>query len=366
MDRVDAINLRRNRKQDRHRHDQSRRAIDDGTDDEQDDVDEKHEGDRVGCDRLHPGGDILRHHAVDQNPGEHGRGRDQQKHDGGIDPGLQQHHRQVGEFEIPDPVAPDENRSDHADGGRFRRIGNPRHDRADDDDRDRQRRQCAEHDLHALFQRHHVAARIVINEPAHAGDDDAEDRGQKNAGQHAGRQHVAHRHLRQNRIDDEHDRWRNDRPEHAGIGGEAGGEGLVIALLFHLRHHHLRHDGDLRGGRAEDRRDEHVGEQVHIGEPALHRADKGHRHVDDAAGNAAAIHHLADQHEKGDGDQAVIVDPAEKLHRKAGEQKRIAGRPDIDGRRHAEAKADRHADQHEEGEGCGRDHQLTPSALANA
>jgi hypothetical protein len=137
-------------------------------------------------------------------------------------------------------------------------------------------------------------------------------------------QNIAVGDLRQHAVDHEHHRGRDDRAEHAAIGGQSRGKGLVVALLLHLRHHDLRHDRDLRGRRSQDGGDEHVGEDVDVGEAAFQRADKGHRHIDDAPRDAAAIHDLADQDEERNRDQAVAVDAAEQLQRIGLEQDGIA------------------------------------------
>ena len=263
---------------------------------------------------------------------------------------AQHHLRQLRELELLGPVFSDQRGGDRADGRGFRRIGEAAEDGADDDDRDQQggRRPQDRHD--ALARRLIVGAGIVVD-ISHQRDDEAEHHREDDARHDAGDQHVADRDLREHAVDHEHHRRRNDRAEHAAIGGEARREGLVVALLLHLRHHDLRHDRDLRGRRSQDRGDEHVGEDVDVGEPALQRADERHRHVDDAPGDAAAVHDLADQDEERNGDQAVAVDAAEQLERIGLEQHRIAGCRDVDEAGEAQAEADRHADQHDRDEG---------------
>ena len=362
---VDAVDLGRDRQQDRHRHDQAGDAVDHRADHQQDDVDQQHEGHRILGDRLDRGRDRLRDLAVDQHPGEHGGGGDEEEHDRRVDAGTQHHLRQLAELELLGPIAADQQSRDRADSGRLSRIGEAAEDRADDDDRDQQGRGRAQHDPGALAQGELVAGRVVVDE-AHAGDDQEEQDGQEHARHDAGHQHVADRDLGQNGIDDEHHRGRDDRAEHAAIGGEAGGEVLVVALALHFGDHDLRHDRDLCRGRAEDRGDEHVGEDVDIGQPALERADEGHGEVDDAARDAAAIHDLADQDEERDGDQPVAVDAAEHLQRVVRQELHVAGRRHIDEGAQAEAQRDRHAGQHDAEEGSNREcHQFTtPSALA--
>lgn len=325
----------------------------------------QHEGHRVLGDRLDRGGDVLRDLAVDQHPGEHGGSGDEEEHDRRVDAGAQHHLGQLREAEFLGPVAPDQSRGDGADRRRLGRIGEAAEDRADDDDRDQQGRRRTEHDHDALAQGLLLAGRVVVDE-AHGGDDEKEHQRQQKAGHDAGDQHVADRDLGEHGIDDEHHRGRDDRPEHAAIGGEAGGEVLVVALALHLRDHDLRHDRDLGRGRAEDRGDEHVGEDVDIGQPAPERADEGHGEVDDAPGDAAAIHDLADQDEERDRDQPIAVDATEHLQRVVRQQLHAAGGGDEDQRAEAQAERDRHARQHDPKEGSNREcHQFTtPSALA--
>ena len=238
-------------------------------------------------------------------------------------PRAQHHLRQLRELEFPGPVFSDQRRRHRADGCGLRRVGEPAEDAADDHDRDQQGRRRPQDRRHPLPRGLIVGLGIIVD-ISHQRDDDAEHRRQDHARHDAGNQHVADGHLRQHAVDDEHHRRRNDRPEHAAIGGQSRRKGLVVALLFHLRHHDLRHDRDLRGRRAQDGGDEHVGEDVDVGQPTLQRADKGHRHVDDASRNAAAVHDLADQDEQRYGDQAIAVDTAEQLQRIGLEQHRIA------------------------------------------
>jgi|GEM_PF-5643456 len=258
--------------------------------------------------------------------------------------------RQLGKLELLGPEFSDQCCCDGPDGGGFGRVGETAENGADDDDRDQQCRRRPQDRHDALTRRLIIRAGIVVD-VAHQRDDEAEHHREDNARHDTGDQHVADRDLRQHAVDHEHHRGRDDRPEHAAISGQSRGEGLVVALLLHLRHHDLGHDRDLRGRRAQDRGDEHIGEDVDVGEPAPERADECHRHVDDAPCDAAAVHDLADQDEERNGDQAVAVDAAEQLERVGLEQHRVAGCGDVDEAGEAQAEADRHADQHERHEG---------------
>ncbi|MGY4454225.1 hypothetical protein ACVWZR_008885 [Bradyrhizobium sp. i1.3.1] len=135
---IDVVDVGCNRQQDRHRHDQAGNAIDHRADDQQDDVADQHEADRVLGGGLDPAGGFLRHLAEDQHPGEHRRGRHQEQHDRRIDGAAQHHLRQLRELEFPGPVFPDKCGGDRADRSGFRRIGEAAEDGADDDDRDQQ------------------------------------------------------------------------------------------------------------------------------------------------------------------------------------------------------------------------------------
>jgi hypothetical protein len=80
---------------------------------------------------------------------------------------------------------------------------------------------------------------------------------------------------------------------------------------------------------------------------ALDGADEGHRHVHQAARDAAAVHDLADQDEQRDGDEPIAVHPREHLHGEGLEQHGVAGAEDVGNARDAQAHADGHA--HHEG-----------------
>ena len=157
---------------------------------------------------------------------------------------------------------------------RFGRVGKTAQNGADDHDRDQQRGAGCDDGVQALFDGAFGGAGVVIDQ-THTRDHDKKQHREDHAGDDARDQHVAHRHLRQHAVDHKHHRRRNDGAEHAAIHREPGGKGLVVTLLLHLGHHDLAHDGDLCGGRTNDRRHQHVRQNVHIGQATLDRTNKG-------------------------------------------------------------------------------------------
>ena len=172
-----------------------------------------------------------------------------------------------------------------------------------------------------------LAAWIGVLAPEE-GDRPEEQPRQQQAGKDSGDEHVAHRHLREDGVDDEDDRGRDDRAQQPAEGGDAHREPLVVARLLHLRHHDLAHHRDLRRRRAQDGGDQHVGEQVHVGEPALHRTDEGGSEAHETRGDARGVHDLADQDEQRYGEEAEIVEALEQLERVGLEQDDVPGTDD--------------------------------------
>ncbi len=221
----------------------------------------------------------------------------------------------MAKVEFLGDVTPHQGRRHSADGGGFGGVGEAAQNRSHDDDGDQQRGAGADGSAGPLAQGAVFAAWVVVEE-AHAGDHDEKQQGEQDAGDDAGDQHVAHGHLGQHAVHDEHHRRRNDGAQHAAVDREARRKGFVVALFLHLGHHHLRHDGHLGRGGADDGRHHHVGQNVHVGQAPFDRANEGHGQVHQPPRDAAAVHDFANQDEQRDRDQAVAVHTREHLQRK--------------------------------------------------
>ena len=189
--------------------------------------------------------------------------------------------------------------------------------------------------------------------------DDKDERGShQQAGNDPGDEHIADADLRQNAVDHEEHRRRNDRRHQPARRGHGGGEVPVIATLDHLGHHHMAHHRDLRVGRANDGGHEHVGDKVDVGQPAAQRPDKDAGKFDQTLGDAALVHQLAHQHEERDRQQPVFLQPAIQLLRIGQEQHVVAAGPDVDHRGDRQHQRDGHAGKQQQAEGK-RNHYAT-------
>ena len=352
MDGVDTIHLGRDGQEDRHDHDQPGDPVDDGADQQQDHQHQQKEGRRRLGHGFDPCGDGLRHLAKDQHPGKDARRRHQKQHQRRVDAGAQQDGAEIAEFEGLGEEQAQDRGAKRTQGRRLGRRAVAAQDGADDDGGDQQHRQGIAQRDKARGPADAFAARIVMPAPQEGNRAD-EQAGQQQPRQQPCQQHVAHCQLGQHSIDDKDDGGRDDRPQQPAEGRYGGREVAAIAGLLHLGDHDLCHHCDLRRGRAEDRGDHHVRDEVDIGQPPLEVANKDRRQPDQPLGDAGAVHQLSDQDEQRDGQQAEIVERAEELQPIAVQQNGIARGLDEDECRGAEHQSDGQADQHEKEKGKG-------------
>lgn len=115
----------------------------------------------------------------------------------------------------------------------------------------------------------------------------------------------------------------------------------------------MAHHGDLRVGRSDDRRHEHVRDEIDVGEPTLQRADEDAGQGNQPLRDAAFVHQLTDEHEEGNGEQAVFFQSSVKLLGEGLEEQGIAAPADIDGGGQGQDERDRHTGQKQQEEGGG-------------
>ena len=120
---------------------------------------------------------------------------------------------------------------------------------------------------------------------------------------------AADRHAGDPPVDDEGNARRDHRPDGRGGPHQRGREGLRVAGALHrgneegagsrrVRHRRSRHPGH-----------DHVGHDGHMAEPAADPSNQRLRQVDQSLRDAAAVHELAGQKEKRDGQQHERVHP---------------------------------------------------------
>ena len=158
------------------------------------------------------------------------------------------------------------------------------------------------------------------------------------------------------RVDDHDVARRNEETDGRGGNVHRGGELAVIAFALHHRGHRAADRGGRGDGRAGDGAEEHAPENIHVGESAGQPADDDFCEVDQAPGDAAAVHELTREDEKRNREQREAVEAGGHALRDHG-----GGRGGIerheqrgDGGR-ADGKRDGHAGEEQRGEDEGED-----------
>ena len=179
--------------------------------------------------------------------------------------------------------------------------------------------------------------------------DDQEAGGDREAGHHAGQEQPPDRLLGDDAPDDEGDRRRDQRPQHARADRERGGKGLVVAGAGHGRDHDRPHRRRGRRRRAGDGGEHGRRDHRHHGEAARTVPHQHAGGVDETAGQPACRHQLAGQHEQRDREQAEGLRAGDHLLREEG---RLDVRHHHHGHgREADGDGEGHADRGQPDEG---------------
>jgi|GEM_PF-5676751 len=107
------------------------------------------------------------------------------------------------------------------------------------------------------------------------------------------------------------DAGRDDGADNAGGCGDGGGEALVKTVVLHGLHLDLTQAGGVRRGGAGDACEHHTGQHVHVGQAAAYPAHQGKADVKYTLCNAAGVHQVASQNEKGHCQQREALDAAD-------------------------------------------------------
>ena len=131
------------------------------------------------------------------------------------------------------------------------------------------------------------------------------------AGHDAGQEQRADRRIRDHAVDDERQRWRDDRPQRRRGRGDADRELLRVAVVAHRLDLDRAEPRGVRDRRAGQPREDDAADDVHMAQAAFHPADEPEREVIDAVGDAGRVHQVAGEDEERHGQQREAVDAAD-------------------------------------------------------
>ena len=238
----------------------------------------------------------------------------------------------------------------------FSRREDARRDAAQDDDDHQQSRQRRDERHSIACQPCHSGGRIAtldrheIRRHQHA---DRQEQRRDDARQHqAGDRHLA---ARGEGVDDHVVAGRHQRAHQRRMGRDVDGVVGVVALLLHHGDHdaaHRRHVGDRRAGHSPEQR---AGDHVRHAQPAAHVADGAFREIDDLLRDAAVKHQFAGEDEERDGQEREDVHP--RNHPLEHHRDRDALERDGRDAGQADGESDRDAQDQEQSEAAGQDHQ---------
>ena len=291
--------------------------------------------------------DRLRHRLGYQQIGKDAAGSHHQHAEAGDDPGVEKALVEIAPRQLSIYRRSGEHGVEHGDGGGFGRRHDAGEDAAQDDDRHQERE-----DRVFAGQQDLLAGELLTGAVAahprtdvdidHQGDSDEE------AGNDAGQEQLPDRRSRGHRVDDHDDARRDDRTKQGGRARQCRGEFPRIAAPLHLRDHDAADRGDLRKRRAGIERQQRVGDDGGMAQTAVHMPNQRIGEVDEALGDAAAVHQFARQDEEGDGHQREGVHPVDHAAGNDDPRRGIADDECAEHRRDADRKYDRHTEEHQQ------------------
>ena len=104
-------------------------------------------------------------------------------------------------------------------------------------------------------------------------------------------------------VEDQPDRGRNGRGDQRADGDRRGRKALAVALLDHRRAEDARLHRRVRNGRAGYAAHQGGEQDRDLRQAARHPADRDHRNLQQAVGDAALVHQMAGEHEERHGEQ---------------------------------------------------------------
>ena len=131
---------------------------------------------------------------------------------------------------------------------------------------------------------------------------------QQDTGDDACLEHLANRDAHAGTGNDHGHTGRDDGADHRGSSRNCNREVVVVAVLHHGGDQHTAQRAHVRNGRTGNAGKDHGCYDVHQRKAASEVAQEGVAEVQDAAGDAAAVHQSTSQHEAGDAQQGERVD----------------------------------------------------------
>ena len=251
---------------------------------------------------------------------------------------------------------------EHGDRRAFGRRDEAAHDAAQDDHRHHQRGQAVLEGHHDAEQARALPALGQIQAPAQAGDDGHAEQAHHQPRQDAGGKQAGDRHAHHRAVDHHQVGRRNRRADDRAGHHHGAGKGLLVAVLFHRRHHRAAEGRRFRDGGAGDAREQHRGDHARVGHAAAQVADQRVGELGQAVGDARLVHQLAGEDEQRHGQEGEQVQAGEIALRRHRQHLGAADLHDAHDAGDAEHVADRHADgQQEEESRKYPDHHSSPA-----
>ena len=293
---------------------------------------------------------LLRNLRERDDVGEARAGTHQDEHDGGDQPGRLRDGPEIRQLERAEHQKLQDDRVEHAGGGRLGRAEHAAIDAADDDHRKAERPDRHLDRVHALG-----PARLRLG--GHAFDRGVDHRvgreqdEQQQTWPDAGDEQLGDRGRGHHAVDDHADRGRDQEGDVARVDDQGEDEAVLVARLQHARAKRRADRDHRRLGRAGDGAEQGAGARRADREPAFHVADEGHDQIDQPIGAFAAGHDVGGEDEHRHRDQGRRPDAAQDLlHQKVHA---------IDAAEHRDEADDRGRDQgdhHREAEKQQHDH----------
>ena len=143
------------------------------------------------------------------------------------------------------------------------------------------------------------------------GDDDHQRHAHQHAGHEAAEEEIADRGIGHHGVEDHGDRGRDDGADGRRGGGQRAGEArLIAALLQHHLDHQLARAGRIGDGAAAHAREDHAGDDGHMGEAAADAPDDQAGEAQQPLADGARVHDLGGDDEERHGEQHEAAEQA--------------------------------------------------------
>ena len=315
VERVDA-ELVRQRGQDGYQEDDRGQDINESAAEEDENGHEPHDDHGAGRHLADGQGNRLGNLQDRQEPGEEGRHGDDEQGRRGDEAALKKHLRDEPEIQLPGNEEAYKEGIDDRHGRRFGRRKDPAQDAADDDTRHHQGRQGLPEAPQA-----DGPARLFTGKPIPMPDRDDVIGHSQGPTQEDARHDPCHEQTGHgdpavaHGVDDHDDGRGYNGPERGRRRRECRRVVRVVTGPLHHPHQDRPRTGGIGEGGTADPGENHVGQDIHMSQPAPDVAHEIVGEAQDVGGNAAGRHQIGGEDEKGDGHEGKGVDAVEKALR---------------------------------------------------